>query len=433
MTPLEQRKKSLAKAIFSLFYVWLVLSLSLNAVLGLGLFVTKKWLPFFVLLILLVTMTMTKGFALKKMSVCYRIPGMNTMVLLVSALIMIIIDIIGMDWEPVWIKPQPRNELIPYVSTLIVYPVVFLISLWYIAIGRRTVACVHCQIRHGSHTERGLIAKLFEQESSIQLKVMCAMSGILSVVDWSYYFLYYINVNYNSPDIFFFAIIPTALTFLSIVYFYIRYTGMWRYYCFNPAMEAIHGTSTSLRVIVIVGDYLLLDLYNDRIVDTPVKSFVSFTSEMTPERAGQIFREITGVDAPMMRLAYESEETSTLANTFHYLCFFDSIHEIQGGKIQGQLYSYNRVIGMIRSKLLAPELRSELERIYTVAMAWKTYTPEGRRIYPVKHYRPSFSFKDIKSYDVDYNDKRWLAITVNNEDSRFYRLRKLWNKHVNGF
>lgn len=433
MTPLEQRKKALTKAIFSLFYVWLVMSLSMNAVLGLGLFVTKKWLPLFVLLLLLAVLMMTRNFKRKGVSVCYRIPGANIMILFISALIMIIINAIGMNWEPVWVKPQPHNELIPYVSTLIVYPVAFFVSLWYLSIGFKAIACVHCHVRHGSHTERGLLARLFQQESIMQLKVLCIYSLLISIVDWIYYFLYYININYNSPDIFFFAVIPTVVTILTIAFFYVRYMGMWRHYCLNPALDAVHGNSTCVRYIIIVGDHLLLDLYNDVVVDTPVKCFVPFTSEFSMERAEKTFMDLTGIKAQDLRLAYESEETTTLANTFHYLCFFDSVREIQGSKIQGQLYSYQRVVEMIKSKLMAQELRSELERIYTVAMTWKTYTPEGKRIYPVKHYRPSFRFRDIKGYKVDYNDRRWLAVTVNNEDKRFYRLRRFWNKHMNGF
>lgn len=433
MTPLEQRKKRLATGIFSLFISWTLTVVFLDGILFLGICISKRWLPLVVLGLMVIVMALSRTTKSRGTPWCYRIPAATSLILFLSAMIMIIINLSGFDWEPSWVKPQPYNELIPYVSALIIYPVACIVSLWYLVIGRHCAACVHCHIRNGSHTERGLIAKLFFQESGIQLKFLCVMSAIILVVDWSYYYLYYININYNAPDRFFFIGIPTVLTGLSLIFFYTRYNGMWRHYCHNPAMDVVHGNSTALRYIIIVGDHFLLDLHNGVIVDTPVKCFIPFTTEVTARKAEDTFHEITGLWAPRIEMAYESEETTTLANAFHYLCYFDSVDQLSGCKVSGQLYSLARVTQMVKSKILAPELRSEIERIYTIAMAWKTYTPDGKRIYPVKHYRPSFRIRDIKNYKVDFNDKRWLAVTANNEDRHFFKLRRFWNRHINGF
>ena len=62
-------------------------------------------------------------------------------------------------------------------------------------------------------------------------------------------------------------------------------------------------------------------------------------------------------------------------------------------------------------------------------MAWKTYDRDGRRLYPIKNYRPTFRFRDFKTWDVDYNDLHWLDVATNNEDKPFYRLRRFWRKN----
>lgn len=428
MTPIEKRKRKLANGIFSLFYTWLIAVCCFDGILILGLFISKRWLPLIVLGMLVVVVGMMRGTRTKGTPCCYRVPGVAVTTLLITAIVMFAINIIGDTWDPQWLKPQPFNEKIPFVSALIVYPSACVVSLWYILIGSRAMACANCTVANGSYTERGLIAKLFKQESGLQLKVLFVMSGIILVIDWCYYYLRYININYNTPDVFFFAGVPTALTVLSILFFFNRYNSMWRHYCHNPALDAIHGNSTALRYLVIVGDHIFLDLHNGIVVDTPVKCFIPFTTGVSELKAQETFRELTGKKAPRLVQAYESEETTTLANAFHYLVFFNSVNELAGCTVPGQLYSLARVTKMTKSGLLAPELRSEIERIYTVAMAWKTYTPDGRRIYPIKNYRPSFRFKDIKDYKVDYNDKRWLAVTVNNEDRHFFRLRRLWNR-----
>ena len=65
-------------------------------------------------------------------------------------------------------------------------------------------------------------------------------------------------------------------------------------------------------------------------------------------------------------------------------------------------------------------------------MAWKTYDRNGRRLYPIRHYRPTFRLRDLREWTVDYDDQSWFDIAQNNEDRRFFRLRNFWN-NITGF
>lgn len=71
-------------------------------------------------------------------------------------------------------------------------------------------------------------------------------------------------------------------------------------------------------------------------------------------------------------------------------------------------------------------LASEIHRLHTITMAWKTYDAEGRRLYKVKNYHPIFRLDGICDWDVDFNSPKWLDVARLNEDKRFFRLRKLW-------
>lgn len=62
----------------------------------------------------------------------------------------------------------------------------------------------------------------------------------------------------------------------------------------------------------------------------------------------------------------------------------------------------------------------KLDRLYTIAMARKTYDKNGKRLYKVKHYTPSFKLRDLGLLDVDYNDPEWLLVSKNNEDQPFF-------------
>lgn len=80
--------------------------------------------------------------------------------------------------------------------------------------------------------------------------------------------------------------------------------------------------------------------------------------------------------------------------------------------------------------LLTRDLVSEIDRVYNISMAWKTYDKEGRRLYKIKHYKPTFRLRDIRNWEVDFNDRRWLNIARNNEDCFGFRLKKIFAKHL---
>ena len=81
--------------------------------------------------------------------------------------------------------------------------------------------------------------------------------------------------------------------------------------------------------------------------------------------------------------------------------------------------------------IIAAPLANELFRIHTITMAWKTYDRRGKRLYPIRHYRPTFRLGDLRGWKVDYDDTDWLAVAYNNEDRRFYHMRRFWNRMTN--
>ena len=81
---------------------------------------------------------------------------------------------------------------------------------------------------------------------------------------------------------------------------------------------------------------------------------------------------------------------------------------------------------MAQQCLVDRDFVAEIQRIYRIAMAWKTYDRNGRRLYKIKHYRPTFHLRDLKNWEVDYNDHQWLKVARHNEDEFWYPLRRLF-------
>ena len=83
-----------------------------------------------------------------------------------------------------------------------------------------------------------------------------------------------------------------------------------------------------------------------------------------------------------------------------------------------------------RQRLCA--MATEIHRLYTITMAWKTYDSEGRRLYKVKNYRPAFRLNGICDWDVDFNSPQWLQVARFNEDKPFFKIRRFWKKRISG-
>ena len=90
------------------------------------------------------------------------------------------------------------------------------------------------------------------------------------------------------------------------------------------------------------------------------------------------------------------------------------------------------MVEMIKTHKLSPLFESELNRIYTIVMSWKTYDLKGKRLYAIKDYKPTFRLRDLRYCDVDYNDINWLYVSAYNADRPFFYVRNLWNKYICG-
>ena len=87
---------------------------------------------------------------------------------------------------------------------------------------------------------------------------------------------------------------------------------------------------------------------------------------------------------------------------------------------------------LLNSGMFAPMFAAEIVRFHTISSTFKTYDNRGFRRYKIKHYRPAVRFSDAKTTDVDYNDRIWLYIADNNQDTPFFRLRHFYRRYIIG-
>ncbi|MDE6491488.1 MAG: hypothetical protein K2L49_10060, partial [Muribaculaceae bacterium] len=221
--------------------------------------------------------------------------------------------------------------------------------------------------------------------------------------------------------------------------------SLWGYY--RNVVEANldrHGDSTLVRFLLMWGDYIYLrdpdaDDSDDRAggvevarVDTPASMFVPHRLSMSDHEARNYLASMSGLKDPHVRFMYTSPNFNADCNIFHYACFVDSAEAMAESSLSGSWFTLDQLKRLDGSGRLSPYLSSEIARLYRVAMAWKTYDRDGRRLYAIKNYRPTFRLRDFKNWDVDIDDPVWLFVSDNNEDRPFFRLKRLWRRYVSG-
>lgn len=439
----EERRRANTIGIYSLWFNWAIGSGLLIGVVVLSLVIPKTWLP---LIVLMMSTTLFSVIRLNRVSeypLCFRLPYLASRSLLWSAIIMVLINLLHIDWLFGDLEIlKNANKDIPYITILIIAPVTFTVTLVNLMAKPAPWFCQDCQIRYGSVPERGFLGTIFNQEGDYQCRSLMYLSLFLTVVEWGYYFFFYINVNLNSPDKFYFVWVPVILYALSLIYLGIRYFAMWTYYCQNVEGSSLRvGSSSLLRVMIIHDDKIFLHTPNIRTddirsgtakIDTPALLYVKYKKTMSEYDVEIYFNGLSGITGANLRFMYVNTNYNSECNIFHYACFIDDASEIENSRLIGDWYTLEQVETLLKTHKASMVLGSEINRIYTVAMTSKRYDREGNRLYKTKDYTPTFSLSEIKDWNLDFNDRAWLYVALNNADRPFFKIRRFWRKHVSG-
>ena len=425
-----QHHKISTATIRGLWNNWALASGSVALVMLCALFVPKTILPVLLLGVAYALMSKMKAdHSRSKMGACYLVLWVMAITLFWSAIIMLLINLLYAKWLfGGLLSLEAFNPRHPYVCSLIIFPVALAVSIYFLIRGLKSKICRDCQARFGYYDPSNFVAALYYREARYQLRMLIWLSLILSIVDWAYYYLFYINVNFNKPDKFYFIIMPIAVYLLSLVYMSVRYMSMSEDLLNHKSNRGLRPMMTVIRFLVFSGDRIFLTEGTDELVDTPAQLIVPRRDQMSAEDASESFKDISGISDAETRYLYTDTGYLNGANVLHYAVFIPE--ETTGtGKLTGEWCSIDKLDRWLKSGALAPLLLREINRIYHVTMAWKTYDRNGNRLYPIKNYQPTFRLRDLKKWDVDYSDIHWLDVATNNEDKPFFRLRRFWRKN----
>ena len=406
-----------------LWSVWAVAGGALAVVLLFPLFLPKVWMP---LIALTIGYALSRIAAYMRHGVLSRCLAMIVVVKLTmywSALIMLGINILRIYYTLDNFFPwSPTNAKIPFITGLIIFPVLSLLSLFVMLRGYSSKTY---NITEDTVTGNGVLASVSQSETRYQVQLLLLIGVCMSAVDWWYFFTYYYNVNMNTPDRFFFNYMPIGMYLISLFFVWSRYRNLGA--VIGPMTLNPRDRGLEVRYLILFDGQLLLQQNEFERWDTPAITFIDTVHKDNDALIGSSFGNISGIEDYEVKRLYVTPGFSADSTVEHYAVFVKSNY-IPSHWDGSEWFSIGQIDGLIKHAEAAPDLADEIYRIYTITMAWKTYDLEGHRRYPIKKYRPPFRLSDLQEWTVDYGDLRWLRVSRNNQDKPFYRARKFFSK-----
>lgn len=365
--------------------------------------------------------------------------------LIVFSFVSIILNILDI-WGYVDLPNEFTFFAYPYIPSLTLCPVCFVTILIMFLRGNKLSLCVDCKIQYGDSRERGKIGSIMSYESHLQLRNLVILFGVLTAIIWGYYLYFYINTDVNNRDWYVFMWLTIIVFVLDEVYFIFRYYNLYLDMMENNEIitqEELRDMTakTYIRYYVICGEYVYMNFKSADpnlpfrpVIDTPFFTKRSVNGITIPE-VTNIIRRMTGVKNGDLRFFFgrkmlDSDRRSLL----RYFYFLDGKPEDYPElNVDGEWMTFDELKKMysFKPENLAKICVSDITRLATIMLTYKIFDERGFRKNKLKSYRPTFTLKEVRDSRLDFQDDKWIRISMFNSDTPMYRVKR-WYKSIMG-
>ena len=329
----------------------------------------------------------------------------------------------------------------PYIPSLLLCPICFL-TLIVLYIRRNSLSfCQSCKLKTGGLYERGRNGQIFRYESFYQIKNLIYLFGSLSVLIWSYYQFVFIKLALNSRDWYVFTWLSIIAFIIDEIYFIYRYYNLYLDLKENDEINTEEElqdmtAKTYLRYYVICDNKIFLDPHTitpqqtyKEVLDTPFITKRAVNGIPLPEVLS-IIQRLTGVKDGELRFFY-GRKSPDLKNhsLLRYFYFLDGKPEDYPElPLDGEWVDFDDVKRMYTHTpgKFSPRAISDLSRLATIILTEKIFTEDGKRKSKIKSYSPTFNLRDVRASQLDFQDDKWVRISMFNSDTPFYKIKKLF-------
>lgn len=431
-----------------LYLFWKNLSVGLLSIIAIMAF--SKLLPFYLSPIIAligaaVLYTMLYNNKLGGNQSCMLVPYSIFFCLISYSFVTIILNVLY-----AWGIILPPRELVffndPYVPSLMMNPICFLTILVMYVRRNKLNICTDCQLHRGNAYERGKLGNILNYESHFQLRNLLVLFGILSVIVWVYYLVFYINITVNARDWYMFTWLTIIAFVIDEVYFMFRYYNLYldlkeNNEIITPSELRDMTAKTYLRFYVVCGNNIYVDTQAvdpkrpfQTIMDTPFFTKRSVNGITIPE-VKRIIGKMTGVDGGDLRFFFGRKLPDLDRHSLlRYFYFLDGeIADYPDLRVRGEWMDFDkikRIYSTAPSKLSSIAV-ADITRLATIILTEKIFDEHGFRKSKIRNYRPNFNLYDVRNSDLDFQDDKWLKISMFNSDTRMFRLKRWWRNVTN--
>lgn len=310
----------------------------------------------------------------------------------------------------------------------------------------RLALCVSCKIQNGSPIERGRVGLIYSSEFALQLRNLIGLYTVITAAVWLYYWLEYFDASITSRDRFMFTGIALVVYLGDIFYFGMRYYNLYldlkeRDELVSPAELSQIGTRTYVRFYVISNDSVYLSAHSldglrdddSDIIDTPfmIKRTMSGVQEYELK---QYIEKQTGVRGGELRFFYGRKRADAAGRrVLRYFYFLpEELDDHPALDVDGEWISSEKLKTIYNNApdRMAAALLADISRLATIIVTSKTYNDHGERRTKLVNYRPSFTLSELRRNDIDFQDDKWIRISIFNSDTAMFRLKRWWYRRM---
>lgn len=386
--------------------------------------------------------TMMYNDRIKDVTSCMLVPYSIFYCLINYSILTIILNILY-----IWGFIDVPKEIVffdePYIPALLMMPVSAVTMIVMYLRRKRIGMCVECHLRKGLPSEQGVTGNLITGESYFQIRNLALLFSVLSILVWAYFLYVYNDTTMTSRDWYVFTWMVVIAFVLDALYFVFRYFNLYLDLKENNEIidfsEVEDMTSkTYVRYYVICGNNIYVDPHcieaerdYREVIDTPFVTKRSVTG-MTTSELKKTIENMTGVKDGELKFFFGRRmQSGRNQSMLRYFYFLDKESEnLPELKVPGEWVDFEKIkyIYTHHPAKMGPVAVADITRMATIVLTEKLFDEEGFRKSKIKSYRPTFNLTDIRRSNLDFQDDKWIHISLFNSDTRLYRLKRWWRK-----
>lgn len=331
----------------------------------------------------------------------------------------------------------------PYIPSLMYNPICCLVIGFMLIRGNSMNFCNDCKFKNGLSIDRGRFGQLLHKENKVQLFNLFCLFLVMSVIVWVYYFTYYDkSADVNSRDKYIMLWLNLLCIVIDELYFALRYYSIYldlkeEGNIITEQELSDMTTKTYLRFYVICGNSIYV---NTKIMDPrmPYREIIDTPFVTKRNVNGITTAEVNGIISSMIRIPghlrfFFGRKNPDLEkhSLLRYFYFLDGTPEdYPEVRLAGEWMDFNRIKNIYNSSpaLMSSTFLGDMSRMATIVLTQKIFDDRGFRKIKVKSYQPTFTLEEIRQNDYDFQDDKWIRVSMFNSDTKGFHMRRLMRK-----